>query len=809
MDSAKNMPEVSTELGQAAVIVAGLSADLAKWLQHSLPAVKVTSISPAGDLRPYLQENRADLLVLDHDNPSDMIASLGQIRRDAKTAGLPIFCCLPQATSRQVQQRLVRHFGVKQLFFHPVDWEELSSEAAALLKLSRMSAEMQPKVADAAGEADLAALWERFRPINLARLSVLEDAVAALLKDSLSSELRAQAAAEAHKLVGSCGSFGHMEASRIARQIEMLLTGGAGLERPDLLRISRGVTSLRERLENAMPLAAGNRSLKQPLLLIIDGDQNVTMPLLLECAARGIQAVIANTEEEIEASLELRLPDVVLLDPESTAGLRNGSQSLLADLAAREVPVLIFTKQDTFEDRVQASRLGARGFLRKPMATSEVLQSVNELLERLRQDDYRVICVDDDPEILSTLRDLLDNKGIRLTTVVDPLTFWDELESSLPDLIILDMNMPHLTGVELCRVVRSEPRWSELPILFLTSHTDSATVQRIFASGADDYITKPLLGPELVARVFHRLERTRLQRQMAEKDPLTGTGNRRKYNQVMNHYIHLAERNKQPLSLAILDLDRLKSINDSHGHSIGDAALQRLGAMMVETFRSEDVVARWGGDEFVIGMYGMRRDDAAQRIRTLLENLQRERFQVPDGPRIQISFSAGIAQYPEDGLTAHALYLVADRALYEAKSAGKSQVQFANRRAAAGTLSKADWDVVLVEDDANLAGTLLHALESRGLKAHWVKSATKGLANDSPVMRAKVVLLDADLPGVDGYAILRKMVRDRISARVIMMSVHSREDQVVAALEAGAYDHVAKPFSTPILMHRIKRALET
>jgi diguanylate cyclase (GGDEF)-like protein len=809
MDSAKNMPEVSAERGQAAVIVAGLSSDLAKWLQHSLPTVKVTSVSSAGDLRPYLQDNRANLLVLDHDNPSDMIASLGQIRRDAKTVALPIFCCLPQSTSRQVQQRLVRHFGVKQLFFHPVDWEELSSEVAGLLKLTPSAPGEQTKT-DATLDADLAALWERFRPINLARLSVLEDAVAALLKDSLSSELRAQAAAEAHKLVGSCGSFGHMEASRIARQMEMLLTDESELERPDLLRISRGVASLRERLESAIPAAiSGQRSVKQPLLLIIDADQNVTMPLLLECAARGIQAVVANTEEEIEASLELRLPDVVLFDPESAAGLRNGSHNLLADLATREVPVLIFTKQDTFEDRVQASRLGARGFLRKPMATSEVLQSVNELLERLRQDDYRVICVDDDPEILSTLRDLLDNKGIRLTTVVDPLAFWDELESSLPDLIILDMNMPHLTGVELCRVVRSEPRWSELPILFLTSHTDSATVQRIFASGADDYITKPLLGPELVARVFHRLERTRLQRQMAEKDPLTGTGNRRKYNQVMNHYIHLAERNKQPLSLAILDLDRLKSINDAHGHSVGDAALQRLGAMMVETFRSEDVVARWGGDEFVIGMYGMRRDDAAQRIRTLLENLQRERFQVPDGPRIQISFSAGIAQYPEDGLTAHALYLVADRALYEAKSAGKSQVQFANRRASASTGAQTEFDVVLVENDPNLAGSLLHALESRGLKAHWVKSATKGLAGDSPAMRAKVVLLDADLPGVDGYAILRKMVRDRIPARVIMMSVHSREDQVVAALEAGAYDHVAKPFSTPILMHRIKRALET
>jgi diguanylate cyclase (GGDEF)-like protein len=280
----------------------------------------------------------------------------------------------------------------------------------------------------------------------------------------------------------------------------------------------------------------------------------------------------------------------------------------------------------------------------------------------------------------------------------------------------------------------------------------------------------------------------------------------------MNHYIHLAERNKQSLSLAILDLDRLKQINDAHGHAIGDAALRRLGVMMVNTFRSEDVVARWGGDEFVIGMYGMRREDAAQRLRALLDSLQRERFQVPDGPRIEITFSAGIAQYPDDGLTAHALYLVADRALYAAKAAGKSQVHSASRKAKTPVPDHGDWDVVLVEDDASQAGTLLHALETRGNKAHWVKNgmaALKGLTGDKPSLKAKVVLLDADSPGIDGYSILRKMVRDGIRARVIMMSVHSREDQVMAALEAGAYDHIAKPFSVPILMHRIKRALES
>ncbi|MCU1310585.1 MAG: Two component response regulator receiver modulated diguanylate cyclase [Candidatus Angelobacter sp.] len=793
------------------IVTAGLSADLAKCFHHRFPDVLVYNAATTDLLLAELERTLPSLLVIDGEKVQETIAILGQLRQDKKFAQLPVFCCLSSAATRQEQQKLVRFLGVKQLFFHPVDWDELSSEASTLLSLPAATLPVLSEK-DQGMEADIAALWEKFRPVNMARLQVLEDAAAALLKGNLSSELRIQAEREAHKLAGSSGSFGYMEVSRIARQLELLLQGKATIEQPDLLRMSRSVVSLRERIQRPLANSLSNvPGQKQPFLLIVDSDDNVAQPLLLECAARGIQATVATSESDIQETMARRMPDVVLLDPELSDGLKGSGPNLLAELATREIPVLIYTKQDKFEDRVQATRLGARGFLRKPMTSSEVVQAVQELLQRLRQDDYKVICVDDDPEILSSLRELLENKGVRLTTVNDPLAFWDALESSLPDLIILDLNMPHLTGVELCRVVRSEPRWSELPILFLTSNTDSATVQRIFAAGADDYITKPLLGPELVARVFNRLERTRLQRQMAEKDPLTGAGNRRKYNQVMNHYIHLAERNKQPLSLAILDLDRLKQINDAHGHAIGDAALRRLGVMMVNTFRSEDVVARWGGDEFVIGMYGMRRDDAAQRLRALLDSLQRERFQVPDGPRIEITFSAGIAQYPDDGLTAHALYLIADRALYAAKAAGKSQVHSAARKSKPAQ-EHGDWDVVLVEDDAALAGTLLHALETRGHKAHWMKSgatASKGLTGEKPSLKAKLVLLDADSPGIDGYSILRKMVRDGVRSRVIMMSVHSREDQVMAALEAGAYDHIAKPFSVPILMHRIKRALES
>ena len=108
---------------------------------------------------------------------------------------------------RQTQQKLVRHLGVKQLFFHPVDWEEFSAEAATLLSLPDRPEAGVTSEKEQSMEADIAALWEKFRPVNMARLQVLEDAAAALLKGNLNPDLRAQAESEAHKLAGSAGSF--------------------------------------------------------------------------------------------------------------------------------------------------------------------------------------------------------------------------------------------------------------------------------------------------------------------------------------------------------------------------------------------------------------------------------------------------------------------------------------------------------------------------------------------------------------------------------------------------------------------------
>jgi DNA-binding response OmpR family regulator len=154
-------------------------------------------------------------------------------------------------------------------------------------------------------------------------------------------------------------------------------------------------------------------------------------------------------------------------------------------------------------------QLGARGFLQKPLAAESVRDAVAAVLPAPGRPHPRVLCVDDDPQLLAAMRAVLEPRGIEVHTLDDPLHLWTRLGEVAPDLLVLDIEMPHVNGIELCRVVRADPRWRSLPVVFLTARTEAETVYRVFAAGADDYVAKPFVGPELVARIHNRLERVR------------------------------------------------------------------------------------------------------------------------------------------------------------------------------------------------------------------------------------------------------------------------------------------------------------
>ncbi len=148
-----------------------------------------------------------------------------------------------------------------------------------------------------------------------------------------------------------------------------------------------------------------------------------------------------------------------------------------------------------------------------PSSTLESAESTQPLplaqVQQLDQAETKILLVDDDPKILALLQTLLQPWGLQVSTIADPRQFWQTLEAVSPDLLVLDVEMPYLNGIELCQVIRNDPHWSELPIVFLTVHKETDIVNQVFSAGADDFVSKPIVGPELVTRIINRLERNK------------------------------------------------------------------------------------------------------------------------------------------------------------------------------------------------------------------------------------------------------------------------------------------------------------
>jgi diguanylate cyclase (GGDEF)-like protein len=293
-----------------------------------------------------------------------------------------------------------------------------------------------------------------------------------------------------------------------------------------------------------------------------------------------------------------------------------------------------------------------------------------------RATDATVLIVDDDPIVLNVLHTLLNPWGLNVVTLDQPRNFLNVLTTAQPDLLVLDVEMPDVTGIELCQIVRDHPQWSHLPILFLTAHTDADTLHQVFSAGADDFVSKPIVGPELVTRILNRLERSRLLQNLSDIDPLTGVPNRRKSTQRLKQLLENPDRH--PMCLAILTLHNLKTINRDYGHAAGDQVLSEVGELLRQLFPKPAVVGHWGGTEFVIGMTRTTKPIALQRLNQLLEKQQQQSSLKSGRMPFQIMGRIRVAQAPDEGTDLRSLYQAAER--HQASVTEPSQIPNLNPR---------------------------------------------------------------------------------------------------------------------------------
>jgi diguanylate cyclase (GGDEF)-like protein len=487
----------------------------------------------------------------------------------------------------------------------------------------------------------------------------------------------------AHSLAGSGATYGFNAVSQAARALEQYcksVSSDVSPPRETRAEIERLLARLQQTL--SLPEASEIRvretntpsppELKRVTLYEPDGQMAQEMETQLEMF--GYRVARIERLDTLSAAGALPMAVIVNWDAAQADPHADLRQIHALHQAEPVLPILFVSARDDLQARLEAVRSGATGYLTAPLSTDSLIETLDAQTANRNSDPFRILIVEDDGNLAARSAAILEQAGMLTHIVTDPLWVMPPLVDFRPDLILSDMHMPHLSGLELAAILRQQEAYVGIPIVFLSSETDRDTQLSAMLLGGDDFLVKPIEARHLVGKVTSRVQRARTLRRLAERDSLTRLLNHTRFQEHLNIAVARAQRTGGKLALAMLDIDHFKNVNDTYGHPTGDRVLKSLARLLTQRLRKSDVVARYGGEEFALILLDTDISGAYQ----LLEELRRsfeQTAQFSGRREFHVTFSGGIATLPPYA-DAAALREAADRALYQAKRGGRNQIVF-------------------------------------------------------------------------------------------------------------------------------------
>jgi two-component system cell cycle response regulator len=436
--------------------------------------------------------------------------------------------------------------------------------------------------------------------------------------------------------------------------------------------------------------------MKDKTVLIVDDSSTMRTIIAKELEEAGYTVLTAENGMEALAMIEWMddKPDLISLDIDMP--VMNGfevCERLLekpkktGDNLQVGIPIVFVSAKDTLENRRRGFQLGVSAFVSKPFQPHDLVKIVDDILFPPKLfAGMTALVIDDSSSVRRVMQMILMRIGVTVLSASNGLEAIQIIEnfSGTLDLILTDYMMPEMRGDEVCKLIRQKPKLDQVPILVVSAFNEKDLVLSFFKSGATDYLCKPFIEEELIARVEIHLRARQYVKQveelnkrleyLASRDGLTGLYNRRYFQEVLDREFALAVRHHHEFSCLIFDLDYFKKINDSCGHAFGDLVLEEFAALLRIQSRKTDICARYGGEEFVVLLPHTNLESAVSRAETIRASVESHIYKDSQYSR-QVSCSIGVASLkahiPDTG---DRLVGMADKALYQAKAHGRNQV---------------------------------------------------------------------------------------------------------------------------------------
>jgi diguanylate cyclase (GGDEF)-like protein len=488
-----------------------------------------------------------------------------------------------------------------------------------------------------------------------------------------------------HWLGGSGSTYGFPQITKLGTHgehlCEELLQDGRTVKREDwdklnyILESVISVFSSEEDQRVTLQRDIGPQ-LKQQEILVVDTDDSNTLLLarLLEEHGLGIRTVA--TADAAFQWVQQNMPAglIVILPIEDQSGYALVERIRALD-GGDKPPILVISNKAGFLDKVQAVHCGADGFFENPVDWEALSSRLRYLLDRNKPSNYRILSVEDDPDQAAFIKAVLESAGYQVHSMDDPKLFEEAVIAVQPDLLLLDIMLPGISGFQLARYIRQDDRFATLPILFLSTQNALAAHIESARSGADDHLVKPVAPQLLLSAVASRLERARFLKSLLHRDGLTRLLTHAAFMEEADAVVAQCKRDANKLAaLFIVDVDHFSDINRKYGYQAGDRVLTTLATVMRQRLRQSDKVGRYAGEELIGIVEDLEEEDAIKLAMRLLEDFREVKHKADDGSTFSATFSAGLCIFEPQIMDLERWRRLTEQAVKAAKSNGRDCV---------------------------------------------------------------------------------------------------------------------------------------